>query len=74
MPRRVAAHLAERLDALREQVRTRAHARGGQCGLRPGVTAADDDDVEALRMLHVPYSMPAKTRPGAHLPPAKGAG
>ena len=43
---RVAAHLAERLDALREQQRARTHARSGQRGLGAGVAAADHDDVK----------------------------
>ena len=50
--RRVAAHLAERLDALRQQQRARAHARRGQRGLGAGVAAADDDDVERFRKAH----------------------
>ena len=49
---RVAAHLPERLDALRQQQRTRAHARRGQRGLGAGVAAADDDDVEFLGKAH----------------------
>ena len=47
---RVAAHLAQRLDALREQQRARAHARGRQRGLGAGVAAADDDHIEASEL------------------------
>ena len=50
--RRVAAHLPERLDALRQQQRAHAHARRGQSGLGAGVTAAYNDDVEFLRETH----------------------
>src|SRR6185503_12139742 len=46
--RRVAAHLPERLDALRQQQRAHTHARRGQSGLGAGVPAANDDDVEFL--------------------------
>ena len=49
---RVAAHLAQRLDALRHQQRAAAHARGGQRGLGAGMAAADHDDVEVLRESH----------------------
>jgi len=37
------------------------------------VATADDDDVETLRVLHVPYSMPP-TGAGCVHAPAKGAG
>ncbi len=50
--RRVAAHLPERLDALRQQQRTHAHARRGQSGLGAGVPAAYDDDREFLGKAH----------------------
>jgi hypothetical protein len=49
---RIAAHLAERLDALRHQESTRTHARGRQSGFSAGVTATDDDDVKGLRETH----------------------
>ena len=41
----VARHLPERFDVVGEQERVRAHACGGECGFRAGVSAADDDDV-----------------------------
>ena len=50
--RRVAAHLPERLDALGEQQRLRAHARGRKRGLGAGVAATDDDDIEWAREAH----------------------
>ena len=50
--RRVAAHLPQRVDALRQQQRPRAGARRGQRGLGAGVAAADDDDIEMIRMTH----------------------
>ena len=43
---RVAAHLAERLDRLRQQERARTHPRRGQRGLGAGVSAADHDYVK----------------------------
>ena len=50
--RRVAAHLPERLDVVRQQQRARAHARRRQRGLGAGVAAADHDDVELLGKPH----------------------
>jgi hypothetical protein len=49
---RVAAHRADRLDAVRQQQRARARARRGQRGLGAGMAAADDDDVEGLSEIH----------------------
>ena len=46
--RRVAAHLPQGLDVVRQQQRRRAHARRGERGLGAGVAAADDDHVEFL--------------------------
>ena len=40
---RVAAHLAQRFDVLRQQQRAHAHAGRGERGLGAGVAAADDD-------------------------------
>ena len=48
----VAAHLAQRLDVVGQQQRLAAHAGRGQCGLGAGMAAADDDDVESLRVEH----------------------
>ena len=42
----------EGLDALRQQQRAAAHARGSQRGLGAGMAAADDDDVEMLGKTH----------------------
>ena len=46
--RRVARHLPERLDVVRQQQRAPAHARAGERGLGAGMAAADDDHVETL--------------------------
>ena len=50
--RRVAAHLAQRFDVVRQQQRGAPHPRRRQRGLSAGMTAADDDDVEFLGMEH----------------------
>ena len=50
--RGVAAHLAERFDAVRQQQRLRASARSRQRSLAAGVAAADDNDIEALGVDH----------------------
>ena len=44
--RRIAAHLPEGLDVVREQERAAAHARGRERRLGAGVAAADHDHVE----------------------------
>ncbi len=51
--RRIAAHLPERLDALSQKKRTRAHPRGGQRGLRAGMASANDDHVIGQGETHV---------------------
>ena len=48
----VAAHLPERFDALGKEQGARAETRAGERGLGAGVSAADDDGVEALGMVH----------------------
>ena len=48
----IARHLADSLDALGQQQRTRSHARGSQCSFGAGMTTTDDDDVEIFRKLH----------------------
>ena len=50
--RGVAAHLPERLEAVGQQQRRRAHACGRERGLGTGMTAADDDDIESFREQH----------------------
>jgi hypothetical protein len=50
--RGVARHLSQRLDRMRQQERARAGPRRGKRGLRAGVAAADDDDVETGRKVH----------------------
>ena len=47
--RGIAAHLAERLDPLRDQQRAGTRARGRKGCFRTGVTAADHDDVVGIR-------------------------
>ncbi len=42
---RVAAHLPQRVEAMRHEQRPGTRARGSQGGFRTGVTAANDDDV-----------------------------
>ena len=44
--RRVAAHLAQRLDALRDEQRARAASRRGERGFGAGMAATDHDHVE----------------------------
>jgi hypothetical protein len=51
-PMRVAAHLPQRLDVVRQQQRLAAHAGRGQRGLGAGVAATDDDDVKFLWVQH----------------------
>ena len=50
--RRIAAHLAQRFDVVRQQQRGAAHAGGGERGLGTGMAAADHDDVEFLGVDH----------------------
>ena len=50
--RRVAAHLPERLDVVREQQGGAAHARRRERGLGAGMTAADHNHVEDLGKPH----------------------
>ena len=44
--RRVATHLAERLDAVRHQQRAASHARSGERGLGAGMAATHHNDLE----------------------------
>src|SRR5258708_18380686 len=50
--RRIAAHLPQRLDVVREQQRLLAHTRGSERGLGACVTTADHDDVECFAETH----------------------
>src|SRR5204862_80504 len=54
---RIAAHLADRLDALGEEQGARTHARAGQRRLGAGVSAADHDDImrgrKSLSLAHL---------------------
>ncbi len=50
--RRIARHLPQRFDAVREQQRLAAHPRAGERRLGAGVAAADDDHLESRREEH----------------------
>src|SRR5882762_3740760 len=50
--RRIAAHLPQRLDVVREQQRLLAHARGSERGLGAGVATADHDYLEYFAETH----------------------
>ena len=50
---RIAAHLAKRLDAVREQQRFRARARGRQRSLAASVAAADNDHIKTVGKNHL---------------------
>ena len=50
--RRVATHLPQGLDVVREQQRARSHARSRQRGLGAGMATADDDHVEFVGVQH----------------------
>jgi hypothetical protein len=47
-PMRVAAHLPQRLDVVRQQQRLAAHAGRGQRGFGAGMAAADHDHIKFL--------------------------
>jgi len=49
---RVAGHLAQGLDVVRQQERLRPHACRRQCGLSAGMAATNDDDIVAVRVIH----------------------
>jgi len=49
--RRVAGHLADRVGVDRQQGRPEAHPRRRQGRLQAGVTGADDEDVEPIRVV-----------------------
>src|SRR6202011_5296391 len=58
---RIAAHLAERLDALSQQESAHAHSSGCQCRFRAGMAAANDDYVKGLGDKHILTMQQAKT-------------
>ena len=45
--RGIAGHLPQCLDVMSEKQGRPAHPRAGECGLRPGMAAPDDNDLEA---------------------------
>jgi hypothetical protein len=51
--RRIARHLTQRFDVVRQQQRTRTGARGNQRGFGTGMAATDDDHVVTGRKIHV---------------------
>jgi hypothetical protein len=50
--RRIAGHLAEGFNLMRQQQGAHAHPRRGESGLGAGVSATHHDDIEGLRKLH----------------------
>ena len=70
--RRVAGHLAQRLDVVREQQRGAAHPGRRQRCLGAGMAATHDDDIEALIELHDFQGLfvrPANDWPSVHFSP-----
>ena len=51
--RRVARHLANRLDALGKQQGAATHPGGRSGSLGAGMTAADHDDIIGIRVVHL---------------------
>ena len=49
---RVATHLPQRLDVVRQEQGFAAHAGAGQCGLGASVATTDDDNVKFLGIVH----------------------
>ena len=52
--RRVATHLPQRFDILREQQNLTSGSRGGQSSLGPGMPAAHHDHIKLLGKKHLP--------------------
>ena len=50
--RRIAGHLPQRFDVVRQQQRSATHPRAGERRLGAGMAATDDDDVESLAEVH----------------------
>ena len=61
----VARHLAQRLDVVAQQQRAAAHPRRSQTGLGAGVAAANDDDIETIRVVHGVFSSRGVCKTGA---------
>ena len=68
---RVAAHLPERLDVVRQQQRAAPHARGGQRRFGAGMAAADHDHVELGLKAHHSESTGSLFRKGAYSKPRR---
>jgi hypothetical protein len=49
---RIAGHLPERLDCVRQEKRARARPGGSQRRFRTGVATTDDNHVETGRKIH----------------------
>ena len=50
--RRIATHLPQRFEAVRQQQRAAAHAGGRERGFGAGMAAADDDEIEFAGIEH----------------------
>ena len=59
--RRVATHLPQRLNVVRQKQGCATHPRSSQRGLGPGMAAADDDHVKVLWVKH---GSPTKAKRG----------
>jgi len=54
--RRIARHVRDGVGVERAQPYVASHARGGVCGLDPGVSRPNDDDVEVHREIFTSFS------------------
>jgi hypothetical protein len=50
--RRIAGHLAQRLDVVRQKQGFLTHAGRHKCSLRPGVTTSNDNDIKFSGKIH----------------------
>jgi hypothetical protein len=50
--RRIAGHLTQRLDVMRQKQGFLTHAGRHKCSLRPGVTTSDDNDIKFSGEIH----------------------
>jgi hypothetical protein len=55
---RIAAHRAKRVEIVREQQGSHAHARTGQRRFGAGMAATDHDYIERVRILHEDEEIP----------------